>query len=185
MLKKISIIVLIIGLTLFYSYWQRKSFESSLKVTEFSLNRLPDASYLNLDNTPYTISKNQSKVIVVHFWATWCGPCEAELPELIALIKRYENNDKISFYLVAVNDDLIKVKKHLKTLVYPQPPLVEFLLDNSGLHQMKFGTTKVPETYVFSGDLRLLKKYSGPQDWNKPMFFQVFDEFIQMNGLRL
>jgi hypothetical protein len=86
--------------------------------------------------------------------------------------------------LVAVNDEKVKIEKHLKTLVVPKAS-VTWVMDNRNTHRDIYGTTRVPETYVFSSDKRTLKKYTGPQEWNKPMFFQTFDEFLQISTRKL
>ena len=89
----------------------------------------------------------------------------------------------MKFLLVAVNDELIKIKKHLNGLSVPAG--VMWLLDNKDVHRAAFGSTRVPETFVFSSDKNTLRKYVGPQEWNKPLYFQTFDEFIQINNSRL
>jgi cytochrome c biogenesis protein CcmG, thiol:disulfide interchange protein DsbE len=115
---------------------------------------------------------------------TWCAPCEAELPDLLALIKRYEDRPGVKFLLVATNDEVFKVQKHLKTLAIPKSSIY-WLIDNKNVHRDQYGTTRVPETFVFSSDKTTLRKYVGPQEWNKTMFFQSFDEFLQISDRKL
>ncbi|HXH30942.1 MAG TPA: TlpA disulfide reductase family protein [Bacteriovoracaceae bacterium] len=153
------------------------------------LAKLPKGSFETLDGKPFDLDELYSKekvgLLVVHYWGTWCGPCEAELPDLLSLIKRYERQPEVKFLLVAVNDEVIKVKKHLKTLTIPAGASISWLIDNKNIHRDQYGTTRVPETYVFSSDKTNLKKFVGPQEWNKPMFFQTFDELIQISTRRL
>ena len=51
-----------------------------------------------IDNQPVNFDRSRNKVIVVNFWATWCPPCIAELPELESLYKRY--GDRVDFYFI-------------------------------------------------------------------------------------
>ena len=152
------------------------------------LAKLPTAEFETLDGAPYNLDdlfiNERIELLVVHYWGTWCGPCEAELPELLSFINRFEGAPGVKFLLVAVNDDLIKIKKHLKTLTMPKASLI-WLLDNKNIHRDTFGTTRVPETYVFSSDKVTLRKYVGPQEWNKPSFFRNFDEFRQISQRKL
>jgi thiol-disulfide isomerase/thioredoxin len=122
---------------------------------------------------------------MVHFWGTWCAPCEAELPELLRLINRFERQPNVKFLLVATNDEVVAIKKHLKTLKLPEMGSVHWLIDNKNVHRDAFGTTRVPETYVFSSDKTTLRKFVGPQEWNKTMFFQTFDELLQISTKKL
>lgn len=188
MLNRIIIILIIIVATIGYSLYQKNSLESQLSITtEAILAKLPRASFENLEGDKVELDSFYTEgveLLIVHFWGTWCGPCEAELPDLLSLIKRFEDRPRVKFLLVAVNDEKIKVQKHLKTLAVPKASVI-WLLDNSNVHRDLFGTTRVPETYVFSSDKSTLRKYVGPQEWNKTMFFQSFDEYLQISTRKL
>ena len=188
MLNRIIIIGLIILSAVGYSIYQKNSLESQLASKESSiLNKLPMGVFETLAGKPFDPNELYSErlgLLVVHFWGTWCAPCEAELPELLTFIKRFEGRSDVKFLLVAVNDEKFKIEKHLKTLSIPASSIV-WLIDNKNVHRDIYGTTRVPETYVFSSDKTTLRKYMGPQEWNKTMFFQSFDEFLQISQSKL
>jgi thiol-disulfide isomerase/thioredoxin len=187
MLNRIIAILFVIAAAIGYSVYQKQSLETQLATKpEAILSKLPPGVFETLDGKPFdpqALYQERVGLLVVHYWGTWCGPCEAELPELLTFIKRFEGRSDVRFLLVAVNDELVKVNKHLKTLVVPKN--VTWLLDNKNIHRDIYGTTRVPETYVFSSDMTTLKKYLGPQEWNKTMFFQTFDEFLQISASKL
>jgi cytochrome c biogenesis protein CcmG/thiol:disulfide interchange protein DsbE len=189
MLNRIIVILLIISATIGYSVYQKQSLQSQLvSKPEAILAKLPETSFETLDGKPFDLhgfyKEEMVELLVVHYWGTWCGPCEAELPELLTFIKRFEGRPGVKFLLVAVNDEKVKIEKHLKTLALPKSSIL-WLMDNKNVHRDIFGTTRVPETYVFSSDKTTLRKYVGPQEWNKTMFFQTFDEFIQISAHKL
>ena len=192
MLYRIIAIILIIAATVGYSLYSKQSLESNLvaeKEGSAVLARLPDAQFETLEGQPFIVddlfTKERTDLLMVHYWGTWCAPCEAELPELLTFIKRFEGQAGVKFLLVATNDEVIKIKKHLKTLPIPSKSSIYWLVDNKNVHRDLFGTTRVPETFVFSSDKTTLRKYVGPQEWNKTMFFQTFDEFVQISTRKL
>lgn len=188
MLNRIIVILLIIVAAVGYSVYQKNSLETQLATRpEAILAKLPQGAFETIDGKPFDpheLYNDRVGLLVVHYWGTWCAPCEAELPDLLAFIKRFEDRPEVKFLLVAVNDDKVKIQKHLKTLVVPKSSVI-WLMDNKNIHRDVYGTTRVPETYVFSSDKTTLRKYMGPQEWNKTMFFQSFDEFLQISATKL
>lgn len=65
-------------------------------------------------NTPVTLAKAKGKVLVVEFWATWCGPCKVTIPHLNKLHARY-GDDQVLFVSVS-NETVAKVKAFIKTM---------------------------------------------------------------------
>lgn len=187
MAKRILIIISVLVITIAYAYYQKRVLESNLDLTvsdtESILKTLPQANFKSLEGKELSTSSFKTDLLVIHFWGTWCAPCEAELPELLGFIKEFNPNSNVKFLLVAVSDEVVKVKKQIKSLANSEQVRIEWLIDNDNVHRDIFGTTKVPETYVFSSDNALLRKFSGPQEWNKSMFFQIFDNFL-LNSTR-
>jgi cytochrome c biogenesis protein CcmG, thiol:disulfide interchange protein DsbE len=180
MKKVIPAIVLILG-ALGYSWYSKKTLESQfLTESDQILSRIPETSFQTLEGDTVThqdILDSKPAAIFLHFWATWCGPCEAELPELIEFLNSQTADAALVF--VAVNDDIPKMKKFLSTLKPLKSTRVYWLLDNDQSHRDLFGTTKLPESYLFRPNGELLRKFVGPQEWLKPHFFDMFRPFSQ------
>lgn len=192
MLNRLIVIVALLSLTVVYAIWKRDALDNQLvsdSISETVLGKLPVGNFNRLDKTPFDVNElftsTPPELLVVHFWGTWCAPCEAELPALLTFIKRFEGRPGVKFLLVAVNDEVIKIEKHLKQMGVQDSSNIIWLLDNDDIHRQKYGTTRVPETYAFSSDKTTLRKFIGPQAWGKPEFFQLFNEFIQISTSRL
>ena len=194
MIYRIIAIVALIVATIGYSLYTKRTLESNLvsdeQKVEAVLEKLPsNAVFQTLDNQIINLDElfkiETIDLLVVHYWGTWCAPCEAELPELLSFIEQFESTPNVKFLLIATNDEVIKIKKYLKTLKIPKKGMIYWLLDNKNVHRELFGTTRVPETFVFSSDKTTLRKFIGPQEWTKPLFFQSFNELIQISTKKL
>jgi len=188
MINRLFIIFTIILVSIVYSFYQKKSLESQLSFkSENILTKLPLAKFKSLDGTefdPHDLFKDRTNLVVVHFWGTWCAPCEAELPALLTFINGFKSRPDVKFLLVAVNDDSLKVQKHIKKFTLSNSSII-WLFDNNNVHRDVYGTTRVPETYVFSSDKVTLRKFLGPQEWMAPDFMQSFQQFIQISSSKL
>lgn len=57
---------------------------------------------IDIDGKPINLEQFKGKVILINFWATWCGPCRVEIPELINLRKKYPKN---IFEMISISQD--------------------------------------------------------------------------------
>jgi thiol-disulfide isomerase/thioredoxin len=65
--------------------------------------RIMQADLKSLDGTTFKLEDYKGKVVLINFWATWCGPCKAEMPELVKL---QEENKEKGLEIIGVNSDV-------------------------------------------------------------------------------
>lgn len=179
--NKFLILMTIIGVTLGYSMYQAASLDNKLAgqdvvKTNSVLKSLPEVLLSTFPEEEKQVNISQvykEKFLVVHFWATWCAPCAKEFPQLLELTDKLSSNSDIKFLFIAVNDDVIAIKKFLKKFPQLSKNSV-ILLDKENMHQKRFGTYRLPETYVFGKDKQLIRKFSGAQDWATDYFMNFF-----------
>src|SRR5260370_20325465 len=70
----------------------------------------PGFKLASLDGKPVTLADSHGKVVLLNFWATLCGPCRAEIPDLVALQNKYKNRLQI-LGLVVDDDDQDAIKE--------------------------------------------------------------------------
>ncbi len=181
MLNRFLLAFALIASALGYTWWSRHQLEKQLAKApdESLLASLPAAVFQRLDTS--VIEREEllalsAQAVLVHFWATWCGPCEAELPELLRFIEKLPQD--VSLALVAVNDDVPKIQKFIQQRPAVEQKKIVWLLDNQQVHRTAFGTTKLPETYLFRVDGKLLRKFVGPQEWENPHFIDMFRSLL-------
>ena len=100
----------------------------------------PDLTLENLKGKKVTLDSFKGKVLVIDFWASWCGPCRAEIPKLKAIYEDFKDNKNVEFLSISIDSDkdawLAAVKK--EAMLWPQ-----LLAPESGREARK--------TYQFSG----------------------------------
>lgn len=118
--------------------------------------------------TKTTILQANYKKIYLHFWGTWCAPCEAEFPDFVSFARKLEK-ENILFLAIAVNDQEGKVNKYLKK--FGKLPKKFDVFIEKDKFSVKLGTNKLPETFLIKGNGDFLEKYIGPQKWNSSIYY--------------
>lgn len=122
---------------------------------EINLAPAPTLNLLSLEGKKHELNDFSDKIIILNFWASWCPPCLKELPYLINLA---ENQKGITILAVLTSDELKNAMPIINKLNPPNN--FKFLIDFENTSK-KFGTVKLPETYVIGKNRKILDKFSG------------------------
>ena len=92
-----------------------KSFEASIRKLDM-LGKEIDIAGKTVDGKDYDLKNMKGKVVLVDFWATWCGPCIAEMPNMEAAYKKYHGKgfDIIGVSLDRTDDAIVKFNENRK-----------------------------------------------------------------------
>ncbi len=109
----------------------------------------------------FVLSEHRGKVVLVNFWATWCKPCEDEMPSMERLYRALE---PAGFELVAVSvdenpEDVAKFRDRMG-VSFP------IALDPSQDVSRAYQTQGFPESLLVAPDGRILERYVGPREWS-------------------
>jgi len=66
---------------------------------------LPDVNYIDTAGTAYTTQSLAGKVVIVNFWATWCRPCESEIPDLSKVYEKYKSRGLVMLGVMTDDPD--------------------------------------------------------------------------------
>ena len=114
----------------------------------------------------------KGKVIFLNMWATWCGPCRAEMPGIQNLYSKV-NKDKITFIMLSIDKDGDKGKivdyleKRAFTFSAYQP---------SGYLPQQLQVPSIPTTFVISKDGKIVMKEVGSMSYDTPKFQKFLEE---------
>jgi thiol-disulfide isomerase/thioredoxin len=107
-----------------------------------------------LDGKPFDISEYKGKIVVVDFWATWCGPCRAELPNLKAVYEKYHSRG-LEVVGVSLDDSKEDLANFLKANDLPWKILVSTEPHRSGFDNPiadQYGISGIPTVFLMNRD---------------------------------
>jgi cytochrome c biogenesis protein CcmG/thiol:disulfide interchange protein DsbE len=119
----------------------------------------PDFKVEGLDGKALSLADSRGKVVLLNFWATWCGPCREEIPDLIALQQKYRDQLQI-IALTVDEDDAAMVKKVVAQsgINYPVAMSPEDVRTQYG------GITALPTSFILDTQGRIVQKHEGLRD---------------------
>ena len=103
-----------------------------------------------------TLSQYKGQVVMVNFWATWCGPCQQEMPLLDQMYKKYK---PAGFTLIGVNVD--KEAPPVKELMARKPVSFPVLLDPANQVSKAYHVDEMPSSVIIDRKGQLLKHFVG------------------------
>jgi peroxiredoxin len=114
----------------------------------------------DMNGQKINLSAYKGKVILLDFWATWCGPCRVEIPHFVDLQKQYGSQGLVVLG-VSVDDTVDKLKPFAQELQMNYPVLVGLGRDDV---QDAFGPIwGLPTTFLISREGKICRKNSGVQ----------------------
>ena len=123
-----------------------------------SLPKAPEFVLVNLEGKEVKLSDfKKKKVIILDFWATWCGPCRREIPDFVELYDKYQ---KKGFEMVGISLD--QAGPEVVEAFAEEYEINYTLLMDDGKAQKEYGPIRsIPTTFVLDRNHRIYKKYVG------------------------
>jgi thiol-disulfide isomerase/thioredoxin len=116
----------------------------------------PIVEMRDLDGRPVSLASLRGKVVLVNFWATWCGPCRAEIPDLVALQEKYR--DQLQVIGVSQDEvpvDLVRRFAADHRMNYP------VVMSTPEIERLFPGVNALPTSFIVDRESRIVQKHVG------------------------
>ncbi len=121
----------------------------------------PTFALPDLDGEAHALADLRGKVVLVNFWATWCKPCEDEMPAMERLYQQLRARG-FELWAVSVDEEVEPVAAFRDRLGLTFPILHDPAKDVAQTYQ----SARFPETFLIDRDGTLVERYIGPREWD-------------------
>ena len=113
----------------------------------------------DLEGRPLSLAEAKGKIVLLNFWATWCGPCRAEVPDLVDLQKRYA--DKLEIIALATDEE---DADEVRRFVLKSGINYRVAMAPDGVRREYGGIAALPTSFVIDSQGRIVQKHVGLND---------------------
>ena len=141
-------------------------------------SHLRELTLHGFDGKTKQFSDYKGKPLIINVWASWCGPCRAEMGSLERLANLYDGKE---FNVIGVSTD---DDRHAAAAFIKQSGVsFENFLDRKLLLENMLGANTIPLTILVDADGRVLKKVRGAYDWDSPKTIDVIGEVFHIKSV--
>jgi thiol-disulfide isomerase/thioredoxin len=136
---------------------------------------VPQASFLNGDQQPVTMDQFKGRVVLLNFWATWCGPCREEMPSIDRLQAQLGGADFTVLALSLDEGGLTPVRHFFGQLGIQH---LDIYLDPSNALPLALKVPALPTTMVIDRNSNIVGIMVGPATWDSSEALALMHYFI-------
>jgi thiol-disulfide isomerase/thioredoxin len=115
-----------------------------------------DFTVTDLDGKAISINSLRGKVVLVNFWATWCPPCRAEIPDLVKLQDKYKN----ALVILGISEDEAPLAE-VRAFAAEHKINYPIAMTNPDLEKIFKGVSALPTTFVIDRDGKIQQRHVG------------------------
>ena len=128
-----------------------------------------------MDGKSYSIDELKGKVVLINFWASWCGPCVKEIPSLNRLVEKMQGKE-FQLLTVDIKEPPSKIKAFFKELgIQAKFPV---LMDTDGKVSQAWKVYAYPSNYLLDKTGKIRYGYTGALEWDSPKVIEIIDSLL-------
>jgi thiol-disulfide isomerase/thioredoxin len=147
---------------------------------------LRETSVKTIDGESLKLSDYADKVVVLNIWATWCGPCRLEMPELVKISNEYKARGLVVLGIATTyneQNDPQRVKNYVKSQNVPYKIIWDDGTLAAPLVEAVQARSVIPQSFVISRDGRIVKHFSGFNVYQTPQLMrQAIEDSLNSKG---
>ncbi len=127
------------------------------------IGETPDFTLESIKGEKISLSQFKGKEIFLNFWATWCPPCQLEMPDIEKLYQKYKNDKDFVILTINVGESKEKVMSYIKEHNYN----FEVLLDTNSDISLKYKSRYLPTSVIINKEGEITNYRSGAMDFSQ------------------
>ncbi len=136
--------------------------------------KAPEFSMAGLRGRKVELKDFRGKIILLTFWATWCGPCKEEMPSIEALHRQFRGKDFVVLTVAVDLEGSTPVEKFVAKYGYS----FDVLIDSKSEVLDRYRVERIPTTFLIDRKGRIIGKALGPRDWKSPEAISLFNRLM-------
>ena len=134
-------------------------------IRSFDRGPAPDFTLQDIDGESFELKSTRKSWVFLHFWASWCGPCREEMPEIQGLADNFKD-DNFKIVMINTAEDEDTIFQFLATINID----LNSLMDTDGLVTEVWKPRGLPTTFLIDPEGNIKYQAIGGREWTKPEY---------------
>ena len=165
------ILILVAFITFCYNQDLTEDQLDKIKEITNSVNKAPNFSLKSVSDSLYVLEELKGKVVLINFWAIFCGPCRLEIPDFNELYEKY-NKKGFEILGISTTDTKQNLEKFLKAYKMDYPVLFGTPIEIQKVTSAYGGIYSIPQSFLIDTKGEIVRGYPGAilKDYNPNMY---------------
>jgi len=138
----------------------------------------PDFTTKDFNGKTVSLHSLKGKLVFLNLWATWCPPCQKEMPTIEKLYKKMDSK-KFAILAVATPTPPRETKEKIISFIKKNGYTFPVLIDENGTVNGIYGSGSIPTTWIIAPDGTIVARLVGSREWDSDQIIAIFNSLIE------